>query len=209
MKLSRGINPVVRAVGVFSAVAIVAGGVTYAALSDTAALVDNSASTANSDLKIWDGGNWAEEAVGFNLTNLVPGDYSDPYFFYFRNDSTADLNLTVGLENGVGNEVALDGVTPENVKLRFVSHAPECVDNTEVVSLADLQANSVELPCNPLDVDAQGNAGVPETEGNYSVEVKIVETEDDEGATIGNLDLLFTGSVDEDQVEDDGEVVTP
>lgn len=206
MKLSKGINPVVRAVGVFSAVAIVAGGVTYAALTDTAALVDNSASTTNSDLKIWNGA-WAEEATGFNLTNLVPGDYSDPYFFYFKNDSTTDLNLTVGLSNDESNPVALDGVTPENVKLRFMSHAPGCIENTEVVTLADLQAGDVDLPCNPLDVDAQGNAGVPETEGNYSVEVKIVETEDEDGATIGNLDLLFTGSVDEDQVDDETEPV--
>jgi hypothetical protein len=208
MKISRGINPVVRAIGVFSAVAIVAGGVTYAALADSVTLADNSASTANSDLKIWDGGDWAKQATGFNLANLVPGDYSEPYFFYFKNDSTADLELTAGLSNDEANPISLNGVASEDVKLRFMSHAPGCSENTTTVTLAELQVGSIELPCNPLDVEAQGNAGVPATEGNYSVEVKIVSTDDQEGATISNLDLLFTGTVAEDQVDDDGTPVT-
>ncbi len=202
MKISKGISPITRAVGVFSAVAIVVGGVTFAALNSSATLSDNTLSTADASLKIYDFGTAAFEsdAPGFNLSNLVPGAYSDKQLFYFLNDGEGDLTVTASVGDGdattTADDPVLTGVTAANVKLKFTSNAPGCAADTVETTLALLQAGDVALPCNPLSQGAQGNAsaGAEETEGNYSVEFKLANVAD-EGASVNNLDIVFDGTI--------------
>lgn len=193
MKITKGLNPVVRAAGVISAVAIVTGGVTFAALSSSVTLSNTTLSTADANLQIYSFTNAAfgTEAEGFNLGNLVPGQYSDEQKFYLKNNGDTALNITARVlsdENltatGLGNN--------ESLTLRFTSDKAGCVDNTSEATLGELIAGEVELPCNPLSVGAAGNSGVDGTEGNYSVAFKFADGVD---ADISGLDLRFTGTV--------------
>ena len=194
MKITKGLNPVVRAAGVISAVAIVTGGVTFAALSSSVTLSDNSLSTADASLKIYDfsTGAFGETAQGFTLNNLVPGEYTDKQHFYFLNDSEADLSVSAS----ANDDVSLNGVAAEDVKIKFSSMSCEGDDSTVNTTLAALQAGAVELPCNPLNEGAQGNATVGQetTEGNYSVEFKVTNVQN-AGASVNNLDLVFDGTI--------------
>jgi len=191
MRKFKGFSPLVRAIGVFSAVAVIVGGVTFAAISSSVTLTGNTFSTANADLKIWNGSEYTDTSTGFTVNNLVPGQFSDPNFFYFRNDSGTPLDLTAEV---TGNPTTT-GVANKDVTLQFKSYAPGCVDNTKEYTLAELKdATPDELPCNPLASGATGNSGVQNTEGNYSVAFK-VDNVNKNGATVSGLNLRFTGMV--------------
>ncbi len=95
MQSIRTLNPVLRAVGVFAAVAVLVSSVTFAALQSQATLTNNQFATGTANLKIWDGETYQSEAEGFNLTKLVPGTDSNPYDLWLKNDGTIDLNVDV------------------------------------------------------------------------------------------------------------------
>jgi hypothetical protein len=195
-KKLRGFSPLVRAIGVFSAVAVIVGGVTFAALNGSVTLTGNSFSTASSDLKIWDGNAYTDTSQGFTINNLVPGKFSDPNFFYFRNDSGTPLNVSV-----MASDATVQGVDPSDVTLRFKSFAPGCDNRTVDYTLDELQSAEdpgKDLPCNPLADGATGNSSVQNTAGNFSVQVKVDNVEST-GATVSNLDLTFTGTVAQTQ----------
>lgn len=196
MKISKSISPVTRAIGVFSAVAIVAGGATYAALSSSVTLTDNSLASANSNLKIWDGDSFENTAPGFAVTGLIPGEFSAKKFFYFQNlsDAGVDVSASIPEVEGTDDDPILIGVEPEDVTLRFDSLAPGCSDAPVVTTLAALRIGSVELPCNELAKNAQGNSSVEATEGNYTVEFRVDNVTGD-SVSVNNIDLTFTGVV--------------
>lgn len=196
MKITKGLNPVVRAAGVISAVAIVTGGVTFAALSSSVTLTDSTISTANANLQIFDGTVFANTAPGFAVTGLVPGAGSEENEFYLRNAGDTDLKVTAAI---VGTPTAPEGgygfAGWENLKVNFKSLEPGCVNNTVNTTAEALMAGEVELPCNPLTEGAQGNNSVPATEGNYTVSFDIAAAAvTGESAGITDLDLRFTGT---------------
>jgi hypothetical protein len=213
MKLSKGLNPVTRAVGVFSAVAIITGGVTYAALTSSATLTDNTITSANASLLLWDGETFASTAPGFDFTGLIPGEGSDEKKFYVKNAGDSALDVTAHVP--VAPEAPAEGygfTGWENLKVNFKSFAPDCPigDNTVETTMAALMAGEVALPCNTLDKDAQGNGNVgsENTEGNYSVTVDIEPSAVTPGATpsVGDFDLVFTGTA---AADNDSLPVTP
>lgn len=198
MKLSKGINPVVRAAGVISAVAIVTGGVTYAALSSSATLTDNTITSANASLLLWDGDSFENTAPGFDVTGLIPGEGSGENKFYVRNAGDTNLNVTAHVP--VEPEAPAGGYDFtgwENLKITFKSYKDGCADNTVDTNMAALIAGQVALPCNNLAEGAQGNdqPGQENTEGNYSVAFDInPDSVNGDSPGVGDFDIVLTGT---------------
>lgn len=97
----RKINPMVRAVGTMGAVAAVAGGITFAALtSNTVALSSNTLTSASAHLLIGaagEGGTCTADnstsVTGMDL-KLTPGEKSEDFKFCLKNDGDVKLDLT-------------------------------------------------------------------------------------------------------------------
>lgn len=189
MRGVKTINPVVRAVGVFSAVAVVVGGVTFAALQSQATLTQSSLSTAGAELQVYnfDISNWSNTAPGFTITNLVPGEGVDKQF-YLRNNGGVDLNVTASVPT-----------LPEPVG--FTDYAAVKVDitgegcgDTVNTTLAGLEQAPVQLPCNPLDAGVAGDSNA-DVAGNYNVHFDVDPEAITGGqASVGNFDIVLTGT---------------
>lgn len=195
------INPLIRAVLVIGAVAALVTGVTFAALTNTATLTQNTISAADASLLVWDGDSFESTAPGFTVTDLVPGQGSGDNFFYLQNNSPGDLWVYAHVPAEPAAPTGGYGFTGwENLKVIFMSHAGDCVDDPVKTDMAALLAGNVELPCNPLSEGATGNnqPGEEDTEGNYSVSFDIDPeslTEGAEDAGVGSFDLQLIGSL--------------
>lgn len=189
-------NPVLRAVGVISAVAVLVGGVTFAALQSQATLTDSTISTSTAGLEIWDGDSFEKTAPGFTITDLVPGEGSDENFFYLQNNGGTDLDITARVPDAPDEPPEGYGFSGwENLKVTFTSHEADCEDDTVETDMAALLAGEVALPCNPLSEGAQGDANNHSAEGTYSVVFDIDPSAvNGEQAQVGNFDLRFTGT---------------
>jgi len=192
----RQINPVVRAVAVIGAVMALVTGATFAALTDSVTLSNNTIGTtsANADLLIWDSGDneFQSEAPGFNFTGLEPGQESEDFHFYFKNNGDVPLDVTA--------EVPVDptfstGLTAADVSLTFKG---ACDTNSDVTyTLAQLETGPVNLPCNPLEESAQGVVGEDDTnEANYRVSVTINDSVviGSDPLTVSGFDIVFDGT---------------
>lgn len=186
---------IARAATTVAAVSVLAGGVTFAALQDTATLTDNTITTATASLKLWDGDSFEDTAPGFQVTNLIPGTGSGPQKFYFENDSDSSLTVTAHVPTAPAEPEGGYGFTGwENLKVKITN-----LNNGEPVetTMADLLSGDVVLPGDPLTAHAQGNsaAGSETTEGNYSMEFDIApESVTGDHAGVGNFNIVFTGT---------------
>ena len=180
---------IARAAGVVGATAALVVGVTLANLSSTASLTANNIASATADLTVWNGSSFSSTATGFTVTGLVPGVGSGNLPFYFRNGGGVNLNVTVHVP-----------VTPtssgfsgwNNLKVVFTN---DFTATTVTTDMQALLAGDVALPGNPLAAGAQGNSGVPGTQGNYKVSFDIVPASiTGSHVTVGNFDLVFTGT---------------
>jgi hypothetical protein len=189
MQRVRTINPVLRAVGIIAAVAVLVTSVTFAALQSQATLTDSSVSTASVNLLIWDGDSFESTAPGFTITNLVPGDGSDPNMFYFKNSGGATMDLTVH----VPTSPSASGFTGwENLKVIITNMSDPEAEPLET-DMAALLAGDVPLPGAPLAPNAQGDSSNSEAPGNYSVVFDInPESIDGSQASVTNIDFVFT-----------------
>lgn len=198
MTLTRHINPVARAIMVIAAVMALVTGVTFAALKDSVTLQGNTISSANADLLIWNGSTFAESTDGFAVTNLIPGEGSDDYYFYLKNNGGTPLKLAATVPTEPQVPAGGYGFTGwENLKVNITNHKTGCANPTTETTMAALLAGEVELSCNPLAAGAQGNdqPGEEGTEGNFSVSFDIEPssvTGDNPG--VGSFDLVITGS---------------
>lgn len=185
------INPVIRAVAVIGAVMAMVTSVTFAALTSSATLSGNTIGTAsaNADLLLWNGSEFTDAAPGFSFTGLMPGQRSDKFNFYFKNNGNTDLDLMARLD--AAPEFS-EGITANDVTLKFMG---ACKESTSV-TLADMIAGPVALPCNPLEAGAQGVVGEWWNKANYSVSVKIADSValSETGHTVGAFDIIFDGT---------------
>jgi hypothetical protein len=189
----RKINPMVRAVGTMGAVAAVAGGITFAALtSNTVALSANTLSSATAHLLIGTGGSGGEDTTcsntsdkaiqGMNL-KLVPGQKSDDFDFCLKNDGDVPLDITSSIAaadlfespipaSGVMLDITCDNEGAVNASLaQFVSGAQslgtlDADDSTNCTANATLKA----------DYDGSGKTVKPFT-------LNFVGTQADDGST--------------------------
>ena len=189
---TKGVQPIARAIMVVSAVAVLATGVTYAALqSQAATLTGNSISTATADLRISTTGgttssSWFNTRTGFNFNNVIPGSVPNPAeanSFYLKNFGGAPMALRVAIQSTPTNT--------SNVDLSKVHLVFTRVDTTAVqrLSVASLMAAI--------------NTGTPLTDtlapgviAQYKTQVIIDEDAfTGTSATIGGIDLIFHGTV--------------
>lgn len=212
------INPMVRATLVVGAAAGIVTGVTYALGDDDGAtLANNTATTVNVDLKLWNPNTqaFANTVPGFQVTGLVPGEGSDPQSFYFQNNSAADLALSVKIPTE--EEFEFDGnIDADDVTITFAG--PCTADETDTANmltatLADLQASAatggMPMPCNPLPGDTNNPYTGPEVpaHGEYTATIDIDPTAATESsAKVKAFDLVFDAKQAVDDTEEgDGE----
>ncbi len=187
------LQPFARAIIVITAVAVLATGVTYAALqSQGVTLTGNTISTANADLRIstttaTSSTSFATTKAGFAFSNVVPGASATPAdgnSFYLKNFGGAAMNLKLAINTIPTNT--------NNVDLNKVYIVLTRVDTqaTQKLSIASL-------------VTANATGGTPLTDnlaggvaGQYKVQVAMDEDAfSGQVATLGGIDLVFNGTV--------------
>ena len=202
------INPLARSIGIFGAVTALATAVTFAALNSQATLTDNTESTANAGLNIWNGSTYASTAPGFTITGLIPG---------------TGVTKNVYLQNSGGVPEAITATVPtlptssgfsgwNNATVSITAENTSCLDPpsflentasagnsnaspyTVNTNLADLSSGEVILPC-VMNAGDAGNGGVPGTSGNYDFHFDIAESSvTGSSANIGSFNFNFTGT---------------
>ena len=187
-----------RGVGIIGATAALVTGITFAALtSNSVTLSDNTISTTTASLKVWNGASFANTATGFQLDDLLPGQYSTPQKFY--------------LKNGTGTAMAVSATVPDaptatgitdfsKVSVRITDLGDTDGTNTVVTNLQALIDGDIVVD-QDLPANAQGSTTVAATNGNYTYEVKVDPAAiTGSSATIDNFDLVFTATalVDEE-----------
>lgn len=179
-----------RAVGVIVATTAIVTGITFAQLNTTATLSSTTISTATADLTVWNGSNFAITAPGFTVTNLIPGTPSAEQPFYLKNGGGSKLGVTAHIPttptySGIGDW--------NKVYVHIANDNSGTAVNTTIGALL---AGEVTLPGSPLSAGAQGNSGVPNTEGNFKISFNIdSSTVSGSSANIGAFDIVLTGTV--------------
>jgi predicted ribosomally synthesized peptide with SipW-like signal peptide len=194
MRVSKGFNPVTKAVGVFAAVAIIVGGVTYAAFQSQATLSDNTISSATAGLQVDNLGNgagFATSDAGFSFTGIVPGaDYGTPQQFKLKNSGDTDLQVTVFATDG-----ASSGILNKNkIHVKFTNTSLSTPGSVEY-TLAELQSMEKGLPGMGIaSNDSLDTSGSGE-ENTFNVQVKIDAdaVNNGNGASVSGFDLVLTG----------------
>lgn len=100
MRKLKGISPLVRAIGVFGAVAIVVGGATFALESTPVTLTNSSFTSATAGLQVKTTGSFAAQDGGFHITGVVPGGGASPatpFAFHLKNTGDVDLDISAKL----------------------------------------------------------------------------------------------------------------
>lgn len=118
MKRRFRINPLVRAIGVMSAVAVLVGGVTFAALQDTATLTNNTISSDVDGLLVDSDGDksFAKTDEGFAFSNIEPGGESSFKTFELKNENDEAIEVNVQV---TGEEPLPAGVEPDDITFIF------------------------------------------------------------------------------------------
>lgn len=192
MKLSHSISPVTRAVGVFGAVAVVVGGVTYAALQSQATLTSNTISSATANLRVDNLGNgigYTTSDAGFKFTNLIPGaGYGEAKQFKLHNAGNSNLQVTVYATAG-----SVSGTLDKNkVHVKFTNKSLSTPGSVQY-TLAQLEADYNGLP--GLVDDDFLDTSTPGEENEFDVQVKLDDgAVGGSGATNSGFSLVFTGT---------------
>lgn len=183
----KNISPVARAIAIVGAVVVLATSVTFAALQSQATLTNSSISTT-AELKLWNGSSFQSTAPGFTINNLVPGTGSGDLPFYFQNSGGIPLQISAKVLSAPTYE-GLDDWNDLTVKIKNNVGV-----ETPTTFGALLSPGGVTLLGSPLAAGAQGNSGVPGTEGNYTISFDIAPSEVTGGKlSVGNFDIVFTG----------------
>lgn len=178
-----------RAVGVIGATAVLATGVTFAALqSNVATLSNTSVTSSTASLKLWDGDSFELVAPGYTITNLVPGTGSAVQHLYMQNDGQIPLNVTAHVP-AAPSASGFSGW--ENFKVKIASETGGSVET----NMQALLSGNVVLPANPLSAGATGNSNVEGTEGNYTVTFDIDPSSTfGNSVSVGSFNIDFTGT---------------
>ena len=190
MQSIRSISPVVRAVGVIGAVAILVTSITYAALQSQVTLTNNTIASASTDLQINNtdnGGTFVDTDTGFAFTGAVPGGAeSSVGNFQLKNNGTADMNITVKVPTLPTWTVSPAGPV-DNSK---VTVKLSCTDANETYtvtkSLTDLNAAAVTF--------ATGSLAAGDTATCTAKIAMAVDAFTGESANASNFTFEFTGT---------------
>lgn len=203
MRGLKSINPMVRAIGVFSAVAVVVGGVTFAALQSQATLTNNTIASANAELQVKTGGAFAAQDTGFEFTGVVPGGSAVPALgnaFQLRNNGEVDLKISASIPTAPTFTVDTAGGEVDLTKVDLVL---ECIAGAQTFSVtSDLEALvAAHTPTPPAIAGVPLEAGFlpfasTENEANCTAKVQMDADAITGGssASSGNFNLVFTGT---------------
>jgi predicted ribosomally synthesized peptide with SipW-like signal peptide len=187
MQSIRNISPILRAVGVIGAVALLVTSVTFAALSDEASLTGNTVTSATADLNVWDGSAWAGTGAGFDVNELIPGTWSAPYAFYLQNASpfAMDISVRVPVAPTLTNVASL-----ADVEIRFHDETQAVIATTDLDELV----NSGPVALNDLLANSQGSTAATADEGDYYVTFNLDPTGvSGTQADVPAFNFVFTG----------------
>lgn len=181
-------QPIARAVMVISAVAVLATGVTYAALqSQQATLTGNSIQTASADLRIGTSAStFGATRTGFNFNGIIPGAGAMPAAgntFYLKNQGNALMALKVSVGTVPANTAGVnldkvyvtitrvDTATVQKLPLSTLvaSHATGGTDVTDTLAGATIAEYKVQAS---MDADAYSGSG----------------------AVVDGIDIVFSGT---------------
>lgn len=181
-----------RAIGVIGATAVMATGVTFAALtSNVATLSNNSIAETTAQLRVFDpvSGYVTTTATGFTVTGLIPGTESAPKAIYLKNQGNAALTLSAHA-TGASSWSGLSDYADLKVKIKDLH------DQTETeTTMALLLGGNVNLTTPSLPVGAEGSGGA-DVAGNYAITFEIAPDKvTGSSLSVGSFNLEFTGSV--------------
>lgn len=183
-------GPLLRAVGVLSAVGILVTGVTYAALqSQQAVLSGNTIKSATADLRIGTSAStFAPSRSGFTFADVMPGGPAMPAdgnTFYLKNYGSAVMNLKVAVANTPTNAASVD-LTKVFVLLTRVDSGAQ--QTLSVQDLVESQTAGGKALTDPIT-----NGTVAE----YKVRAMMAAdafSGTGVDVTVGGIDLVFTGA---------------
>jgi hypothetical protein len=195
-----GHGPLLRAVGVLSAVGILVTGVTFATLqSQQATLTGNSIQSASADLRVGtSAASFAASRSGFSFQGLVPGGPAAPadgYTFYLKNYGTATLNLKASIGSTPTNVVYVNGVASnaDSVDLSKVSVELTRVD-TNAVQTSTVQSLINGFPAAGLSLT---DTIAPGAVVQYKLRAAMAgDAFSGSSASLGGIDLVFSGAAD-------------
>lgn len=185
----RNFQPLFRAITVISAVAVLATGVTFAALQSTqVALTGNSVQTATAGLKIGTStASFDTSRVGFVFKDLVPGGAAVPAAgnnFYLKNTGSATLALKAA--------VSTTPVNAGNVDMSKVYVVLTRVDTSSVDKIA---LSALTGSYGSGGVALQDSLAGSSTVAQYKYQVAMdADAFSGQEAEITGIDLVFSGT---------------
>ena len=157
------LNPVVRATGIICLTAALVTGVTFAALSSSAPLTNNTLASATANLEV-DSQNdgFATTDPGFTFTGIVPGGVgSGDSSFKLNNAGSTDLEISVNLDAApVWTVVPASSVDDTKVHVTFTCEDGDLTPYTVTTTVANLVAGPVSLVGDNLAIGQTANCTV-------------------------------------------------
>jgi hypothetical protein len=182
-------QPLVRAITVISSVAVLATGVTFAALqSQQAVLTGNSIKTATADLRIGTSATaFSSSRTGFVFGEVVPGASPSPAdgnSFYLKNYGGPALALKVGISTTPTNTGNVD-LTKTYLVLTRVD-----TNTTQKFAVSSLVAGGTAAPL--AITDSLSGSAVAQYKAQIAMDADAFTGQ---SADITGIDLVFTGTV--------------
>lgn len=190
MQSLRSISPIVRAIGVIGAVAILVTSITYAALQSQATLTNNTIASATALLEVDNtddaGSGFGGTDVGYAFTGIIPGGAgSNVGNFQLKNSSDTGVDMSVSVQvPTLPTWTVLPSGTVDDSK---VTVDISCSDTDAIVygvsdTLANINAAPVELTGDTLaagdtatctvsvSMDADAFSGTSASSDNFDFE---------------------------------------
>ncbi len=180
-------GPLVRAVGVISAVMLLVTSATFAALqSQQALLTGNTIESATADLRIGTSAtSFGATRAGFDFEDIVPGGSSQPadgHVFYLKNYGSAALNLRMSVGSVPTNPSAVD---LSKVYVHMTRVDSGTVFNSTLQDLTNSYATNGMAVTEPI---------APGAVVQYKLRASMaIDAFSGSGASIGAVDFVFSG----------------
>jgi predicted ribosomally synthesized peptide with SipW-like signal peptide len=184
------LNPVVRATGIIGATAALVTGVTFAALSSSATLTNNTIATGTAGLQVSsDGGTtFSNLEDGFAFTGIVPGlTASGDKNFQLKNTGSTDLTVSAKLDGAPAwtTDPVLASVDNTKVNVEFACTDTSATPYGVTTTVAALVLGNVALTGDTLAVGDTATC---------TVEVSMdAAAFSGSSATSDQFDIVFTG----------------
>jgi hypothetical protein len=172
---------ILRASMMLAAISVLVVGVTYAALTSTATLTNNTLASETAELFVSKTPTPTSGTdTGFAMTDIVPGGpASGPHTFYLKNNGGVDLGVTV-----YATPSAVTG-TLDNTKVHFC-FTKTSGPSTTCFTRAEMLANFNTLPGGALD-----DGDTQQYDLNVTMDADAVTGG---SASVAAFDLVFTGT---------------